>query len=420
MATRYYACIDLKSFYASVECVERGLDPFTTNLAVTDASRGNGAICLAISPAMKALGIPNRCRVFQIPQNVEYISALPRMKLYMKYSADIYSIYLKYISKEDIHVYSIDECFFDLTPYLKTYKKTPKELSQMLIEAVYQETGICASAGIGTNLFLAKVALDITAKHTADHIGYLDEALFKKLIWPHRPITDIWNIGKGIAKRLERYGVYDLRGVCDLDEKLLYREFGVNAEFLIDHAHGYEPCTMEEIHHYQAQSHSVTNSQILFEDYGAEDALRVVLEMVDLLTLELVEEDLTTDSISLRVGYSKDVVKATGGTRKLSYRTSSFNKLAEEMKTFFKETTRAGYPIRKVSVGLNHVMPQEYTQMDLFSEFQEDEREKKVQKAMVEIKNKFGKNAILRGMSLEEKATARMRNKLVGGHNGGE
>ena len=273
MEKKIYLCIDLKSFYASVESVERGLDPFSDNLVVADPSRGRGGICLSITPAMKKLGIKNRCRIFEIPKNVEYVTALPRMRKYMEYSADIYSVYLKYISKEDIHVYSIDECFFDVTSYLKLYNKTPKQMAQMLMDAVYKETGIASAAGVGTNLFLAKVGLDIAAKHSKDAIGCLDENLFKKYIWHHRPITDIWNIGPGIARRLEKYGVYDLYGVAHMPEDILYKEFGVNAEFLIDHSKGEEPCTIADIKNYKPKTTSISNSQILFEDYDTENAL---------------------------------------------------------------------------------------------------------------------------------------------------
>ena len=304
---KYYLCIDLKSFFASVECAERGLDPFTTNLVVADEKRGRGAICLAASPGIRARGVKNRGRIFEIPKDIDYIIAKPRMNLYIEYSANIYEIYLKFISKDDIHIYSIDECFFDITNYLELYNKTPKEMAQMLIDAVYEETGICATAGVGTNLFLAKVALDVTAKHVDDHIGCLDEEEFKRTLWHHRPMTDIWNFGRGIAKRLEKYGVYDLYDIAHFDEKILYKEFGVNAEFIIDHAKGVEPCTIAEIKNFKAKSNSLSNSQILFNDYNFDDALLAVKEMVDLMALELVDKNLVTDSISLTVGYSKEV-----------------------------------------------------------------------------------------------------------------
>lgn len=420
MDSRYYLCIDLKSFFASVECVERGLDPMTSNLVVADPSRGRGAICLAVSPALKSLGVRNRCRLFEIPQHIQYEIALPRMKRYMEYSARIYSIYLKYISAEDIHVYSIDECFLDITQYCRLYGKTPKEMAVMLIDAVFAETGICATAGIGTNLFLAKVALDITAKHTPDHMGYLDEAEFKRTIWYHQPITDIWNVGRGIAKRLERFGIYDLFGVAHFDEEKLYREFGVNAEFLIDHAHGVEPCTIADIHAYRSKSSSISNGQILFEDYGFDDALIVLREMVEMLTLELVEKHLVTDSISLCVGYSKDVLKPAGGTMKLGEATNSQKKLEKYFVAYFERVVKRGYPIRRINVGLNHLTDECYATYDLFTDTEAEKREHDLQVTVLDIKKRFGKNAILKGRSLEEKATARIRNKLIGGHNGGE
>ncbi|MBO5295936.1 MAG: DNA repair protein [Clostridia bacterium] len=420
MEGRFYVCIDLKSFYASVECVERGLDPMVANLVVADPARGSGAICLAVSPALKALGVRNRCRIFEIPNQMEYITALPRMKLYMEYSARIYSIYLRYISAEDIHIYSIDECFIDVTSYCRLYSKTPKELAVMLTDAVRRETGICATVGIGTNLFLAKVALDITAKHTPDHLGYLDEAIFKKTVWYHKPITDIWNVGRGIAKRLERHGIYDLWGVAHCDEALLYREFGVNAEFLIDHAHGVEPCTIADIHAYRSKSNSISNGQILFEDYSFEDALLVMREMVDLSVLELVERGLVTDSITLSVGYSKDTLKPAGGTVKLNEATNSHKKLEQAFISYFERTVSRNAPIRRLTVGLNHLVDEENATYDLFTDLEAEKREHDLQKTVLDIKKRFGKNAILKGMSLEEKATARIRNKLIGGHNGGE
>lgn len=417
---RTYLCIDLKSFFASVESVDRGLDPFTTNLVVADPSRGAGAVCLAITPAMKKLGIKNRCRIFEIPSSIEYITALPRMKLYMEKSAEIYGIYLKYVSADDIHVYSIDECFIDITNYLKTYNKTAREFALMLMNAVMKETGICATAGIGTNLFLAKIALDITAKHSPDNIGYLDLEEFKKQIWHHKPITDIWNVGKGIATRLARYGAYDLYSVTKIPEQTLYKEFGVNAEFLIDHANGIEPCTIEDIHNYKSKSNSISNGQILFEDYNYNDTLLVIKEMVDVLVLELIEKHMVTNNISLSIGYSKDVHPATGGSKKLKKYTSSYKEIVKEFEELYKLKTATAYPIRKINIGLNNIIDEDSVgfQLDLFAESEQTEKERKVQEAVLNIKNKFGKNAVLRGMSLEKKATARIRNKLVGGHNG--
>ena len=285
---RTYVCIDLKSFYASVECVDRGLDPLTANLVVADPDRTEKTICLAITPSMKALGLSSRCRVFEIPENVDYVMAKPRMQRYMEASADIYSIYLRFVSPEDVHPYSIDECFIDATPYLSLYRTSAREFAVMLMEAVLAETGVRATAGVGPNLFLAKVALDITAKHARDCIGFLDQAEFERTIQTHRPITDIWNIGPGIARRLAKYAVYDLRGVCEMSEATLYREFGVNAEYLIDHAHGVEPCTIADIHAYEPSGHSLGNGQVLPCDYSFEEARDVLREMVDQLVLDLV------------------------------------------------------------------------------------------------------------------------------------
>lgn len=414
---KYYLCIDLKSFFASVECVERGLDPFNCDLVVADSKRGGGAICLAVSPFLKSRGVSNRCRLFEIPKDIDLIIAKPRMNLYIEYSANIYEIYLKYISKDDIHIYSIDECFFDITNYLSLYNKTPKEIAVMIMDAVYKKTGIRATAGIGTNLFLAKVALDVTAKHAEDFIGYLDEEEFKKKIWHHRPITDIWNVGRGIAKRLEKYGVYDLYSLSCMDEKILYREFGVNAEYLIDHSKGIEPCTIYEIKNYETKSTSISNGQILFEDYNFEDARLVLKEMVDLLSLELVDKNLVTNSISLRIGYSKDISKSTGGTVKIGEYTNSQRKLTEDFLDYFDKTTVKNAPIRKINIGFNNLIKEEYVNLDFFSEYILDEKERKKQKAIIDIKKKYGKNAILKGMSYKEKATGKIRNTLVGGHN---
>lgn len=310
---RTYVCIDLKSFYASVECVDRGLDPLTANLVVADPDRTEKTICLAITPSMKALGLSSRCRVFEIPESVDYVMAKPRMQRYMEASADIYSIYLRYVSPEDIHPYSIDECFIDATPYLSLYRTSAREFAVMLMEAVLAETGVRATAGVGPNLFLAKVALDITAKHARDCIGFLDQAEFERTIQTHRPITDIWNIGPGIARRLAKYAVYDLRGVCEMSEATLYREFGVNAEYLIDHAHGVEPCTIADIHAYEPSGHSLGNGQVLPCDYSFEEARDVLREMVDQLVLDLVEKRLVAESISLYVGYARD--HEAGGAR---------------------------------------------------------------------------------------------------------
>lgn len=420
MSEKYYACIDLKSFFASAECAERGLDPFKTNLAVTDISRGNGAITLAITPAMKALGVKNRCRVFEIPRNIDYIAAKPRMKLYMKYSADIYSVYLRYISDEDIHIYSIDEVFIDFTPYLKTYGMTPKELARRLMDEVYRETHITAAAGIGTNLFLAKIALDITAKHVPDNIGFLDEDEFKRTIWHHRPITDIWQIGRRTALRLEKYGIKDLHGVSCCDEKLLYREFGVNARYLIDHANGRESCTIADIKAYTPKSTSVSNGQILFSDYGYDDALTVLKEMTDSLVMELLERHMSTDSVSLYIGYSRDIVPPVSVTRRLEEYTNSYSVISAEFVKLYRENVRLDTPIRRLNIGFEHLSDEAdlLPQLSFFRDRSAEERERRQQNAVLEIRSRYGKNAVLRGISLQENATARIRNTLVGGHNG--
>ncbi len=419
MTDKVFICIDLKSFYASVECVERGLDPFKTNLVVADPARGRGGICLAITPAMKDLGIHNRCRIFEIPKNVRYITALPRMKRYMEVSADIYGTYLNFVAPDDIHPYSIDEVFIDATNYLHIYRKTPKEMAVMLMNAVKERSGICATAGIGTNLFLAKVALDITAKHVPDHIGYLDERLFKEQLWHHRPITDIWNIGKGIAFRLEKYGIFDLYGIAHCDERLLYKEFGVNAEFLIDHAHGREPCTIAQIRAYRPQSHSQSNSQILFRDYNYDEAFIVLKEMVDRLVLDIFSQNEMTDSISLTVCYSKNIVPTTGGTRRLNAPTNSYNRIITAFKRLYCQTTQRNKPIRKLTISLNNLQSSANIQQDLFTEKEKDMKERAIMKAMLTIQKKFGKNAILKGISYTPYATARERNKMIGGHNAG-
>ena len=416
---RIYCCIDLKSFYASVECVARGLDPFKTNLIVADPDRTTRSVCLAITPAMKALGIKNRCRVYQIPPTVEYITAKPRMKLYMRKSAEIYGIYLRYISPDDIHVYSVDECFIDLTDYIKLYKTDAKSLAKTLTEAVFKQTGIRATVGIGTNLYLAKIALDITAKNSPDFMGYLTEELYKKTLWHHRPITDFWNVGPGIAKRLENLKIYDMYGVSVFDEKILYKEFGVNAELLIDHSKGIETCTIADIKAYKPKHNSLSNSQILFSDYNQKEALIIVKEMVYQLILELNEKGLVCNGISLYVGYSLNVEKPSGGSKKLSGYTDSIKKLTDEFVKYYKSVVM-DLPIRKITVGLNNVVDKIHKTYDLFTDLEQEGKQENLAKAIVDIKNKYGKNALLKGISYSEKATARERNKMVGGHFGGE
>ncbi|WP_270832915.1 Y-family DNA polymerase [Faecalibacillus intestinalis] len=415
--SKIYLCIDLKSFYASVECVERGLDPFKINLVVADPTRGGGAITLAATPAIKKLGVPSRGRIFEIPKDISYKIAPPRMKLYMEYSARIYKIFLKYISSEDIHVYSIDESFLDITTYLKLYNMTAKQLAQTILDDIYNETGITATVGIGTNLFLTKVALDITAKHAPDNMGYLDEDLFKQLIWHHKPITDIWMIGPGTAKRLAKFGIDDLYGVAHFPEQPLYKMFGVNAEYLIDHAWGVEPTEIKDIKAYQLSSNSISNSQILFEDYNYQEAFLVMKEMVESNVLSLTEKHLITNHIALSIGYSKNIRKPSRGSCKITNTTNSYRLLLQEFVNLYKRIVDPNYPIRQIAISFGNVVNEYYEQLDLFADYEQIEKEKRVQEALVTIKNKYGKNAILKGMNFCDKATQRKRNGLVGGHN---
>lgn len=450
-----YLCIDLKSFYASVECVARGLDPVTTRLVVADPERSQTTICLAVSPAMKQLGVRNRCRLFEIPENIDYIVAKPHMKRYMQVSADIYSIYLRYISPQDIHVYSIDECFIDATAYLALYKTDVRSFANMLMRVVLEETGIPATAGVGPNLFLAKVALDVTAKHAPDRIGFLDETLFRESIWHHRPITDIWNIGPGIARRLAKYRVFDLYGVTQMDVDVLYAEFGVNAEFLIDHAWGVEPCTIAEIQAYEPESTSLGNGQVLPCDYSFEEARVVLREMVDATVLDLVEKGLVTNHVSLVVGYAKEsgvfaranVGKAVDADahaasapvfvgehgarragsrygahanvgRKLGEHTNSFAKLSAYVDDLYCEIVDPAKKVRRVNLAFGGLVPEEFATYNLFADLEAEAEERKRQEAILAVKRKFGKNALFKGTSLRGKATGLERNEMVGGHHG--
>lgn len=417
---RVYICIDLKSFFASVECVERGLDPLTTNLVVADPERTEKTICLAVSPSMKAQGVKNRCRVFQIPENLEYIKAVPRMQLYIDYSAEIYAIYLKYISKDDIHVYSIDEAFMDVTDYLAMYQMSAKELSKAIMQDVYQKTGITATCGIGTNLYLAKIALDITAKHAKDNIGVLDEESYRQTLWDHKPLTDFWRVGKGTAERLRHSGISTMREIAQADEALLYKLFGIDAELLIDHAWGREITTIADIKAYKPKSNSISSGQVLGCDYCFEDAKLVVKEMADMLSLELVDKELVTDSISLYVGYgSRYEAKSAHGTISMTVTTSSAKQIISYTEKLYDRIVDRHIPIHRLNLAFNNVVDEKYQQYDLFTDPAELEREHKMQKVMLDIKEKYGKNAILKGMNLEEKATARERNRQIGGHKSG-
>lgn len=465
-----YIAIDLKSFYASVECVERGLDPLTTNLVVADASRTEKTICLAVSPSLKAYGIPGRARLFEVLQKakgVDFITATPRMALYLEYSARIYEIYLKYIAAEDIHVYSVDEVFMDVSAYLNTYKMTAKELAGKIVKDVFDTTGITATAGIGTNLYLCKVAMDIVAKHVVpdEHgvrIAELDEMSYRKLLWNHQPITDFWRVGRGYAKRLAECGIYTMGDVarCSIgnadefhNEDLLYKMFGINAELLIDHAWGYEPCRMEDIKAYKPEVNSLSSGQVLKCPYTFEKAKLVVREMVDSKVLDLVEKGLVTDQIVLTIGYDienltdskknvsykgeittdyygRKVPKSAHGTVNLDRKTSSTMLITDAVLELYERIVDKTLFVRRITLVAHHVedekmaaKTEQFKQLNLFTDYEDIKKEQEflkkerhMQEAMLDIKKKFGKNAILKGMNLEEGATAMERNRQIGGH----
>lgn len=497
-----YIAIDLKSFYASVECVERGLDPLKTNLLVADVSRTDKTICLAVSPSLKAYGISGRARLFEARQRIEevnyerrlkapqyelrgksydddelkqhpdwavsYIAAPPRMSFYMQYSAKVYGVYLKYIAPEDILVYSIDEVFIDVTKYLKTYKKTPHEMAMMMVKDVLKTTGITATAGIGTNMFLCKVAMDIVAKHMpadADgvRVAELDEMTFRKTLWDHKPITDFWRVGKGIARRLEALGVNTMGMVARLshqNEDLLYRVFGVNAELLIDHAWGWEPCTIADAKAYKPSTNSLSSGQVLTCPYTYEKARVVVREMVDTVVYRLLERKMLTNHLVLYVCYDRESLenkeirdKYEGpigidyygrevpvhaqGTCRLKQHTSSARIIAEGIMNVFDSIVNRSLLIRRLNISANNVVSEDFVQksnqsaapiqLDLFTDYaaqqeeqkKEDEelaKERRLQETLLNIRNRFGKNAMLKGLNFSEGATARERNAQIGGH----
>lgn len=500
-----YIAIDLKSFYASVECRERGLDPMTTNLVVADESRTDKTICLAVSPSLKSYGIPGRPRLFEVVQKVreinenrrrqapgqtfsggsyndvevknnpalelDYVVAVPRMACYITYSTRIYEIYLKYVAPEDMHVYSIDEVFIDATSYLRTYQMTPRELARTMMEDVCQKTGITATAGIGTNLYLCKVAMDIMAKHAEPdeqgaRIAELDEGSYRKLLWGHRPLTDFWRVGPGYAKKLEQNGLYTMGDVarCSVgganeyyNEELLYKLFGINAELLIDHAWGYEPCTMAEIKAYKPQVNSLCSGQVLPCPYTFEQARLMVKEMADLMALDLVDKGLVTDQLVLTIGYDRDnlsdpgrrgsykgtvttdrygrkVPKHAHGTTNLERPTSSTRMIMQAIVGLYERITDKNLLVRRVTMTANRVVTEgeatgkeRYEQLELFTDYAEQEkkqaeeeaaleRERLMQQAVLDIKRKYGKNAILKGMNLGADATTKERNTQIGGH----
>ena len=345
---RTYLCIDMKTFYASVECAERCLNPFETNLVVADLTRGKNALCLAITPKLKGMGIKNRCRMSEIPSSVNYIVAPPRMRLYVEYAADIYAIFLEYFSPQDIHVYSIDESFIDITEYLSMYKVGARAMAKLLINAILERKRIPSTVGIGTNLYLAKIALDITAKHSSSHIGYLTEDIYKEKLWKHRPITDFWQIAGGTARRLAKYGIYDMEGVARAPQELLYKEFGKNAELLIDHAHGRESCLISDIKSYKTKSKSVSFSQILPRDYQYEEARVVLTEMLYNGCRELMRRHVITNKLDLIIGYSKELIPATGGSIKMTVTTQLPSLMQPYLMKLFERTTALNIPIRRI------------------------------------------------------------------------
>ena len=505
MDNRIFLCIDLKSFYASVECIERGLDPMTTNLLVADASRTEKTICLAVSPSLKAYGISGRARLFEAVQQVKkanaerlrkapghkftgtssdaielaahpelelsYITAVPRMAHYMEHSTRIYNIYLKYIAPEDIHVYSIDEVFIDLTHYLSSSGLNAREFAKRMIQDVLETTGITATAGIGTNMYLAKVAMDIVAKHIpADENGVriaeLDEMSYRRQLWSHRPLTDFWRVGRGYAKKLEEVGLFTMGDIsrCSVgksndyyNEDLLYKLFGINAELLIDHAWGWEPCTIAEVKQYKPESNSVGSGQVLHCPYDFEKAKLVVKEMTDQMVLDLVDKKLVTDQIVLTVGYDienlnnadrrkqyhgevtidrygRRIPKHAHGTTNLKRQTSSTKLITDAVIELYDRIVDRNLLIRRINITANRLVDESsvkkeevYEQLDLFTDYeaqrkkQEEEeaaldREKRMQEAMLSIKKKFGKSAVLKGMNLQKGATARDRNEQIGGH----
>lgn len=417
---KIYLCIDLKSFYASVECVERGWDPLTARLVVADPERSEKTICLAVSPALKQMGVPNRCRVFQIPKEIPYKMAPPRMQLYIDYAAEIYGVYLKYIAKEDIQVYSIDEAFLDVTDYLHLYQMTAMELGRKIMQDILDTTKIPAACGVGTNLYLAKVALDIMAKHETDRIAYLDEARYREKLWKHKPLTDFWRVGRGTVERLSNMGICTMEEIAHARESLLYKAFGIDAELLIDHAWGREPVTIADIKAYRPKNTSFSSGQVLPRDYEYEEGVLVVKEMADLLCLDLVDQCLVTSHISLVIGYSNQkCFEPAKGSTTLRSATSSNRRLLSYVEQLYRRIVRPGAYIRRITLTYTGVMTEDYQQFDLFSDPEETEKDVKAQRAVISIKQRYGKNTILKGMNLEESATTIERNGQIGGHKSG-
>ncbi|MBQ8425472.1 MAG: DNA repair protein [Clostridia bacterium] len=415
---RVYFVIDMKSFFASVECSERGLNPMTDNLVVADEERTEATICLAVSPAMKTLGVKNRCRLFEIPKDIEYVIAKPRMKKYIEYAANIYEIYLKYIDKADIHTYSIDECFIDVTDYLKLYKLRAKDFAKKLMSEIEDTLGIPSTVGIGTNLYIAKIALDITAKHSPDRIGWLTEEKFIKTLSNHRPITDFWQISRGTADRLAKYGIYDMQGIASCDEDLLYKEFGINAELLIDHSVGKESCLMCDIKSYKTKAKSISNSQILPCNYSYNDAKIVLQEMIQDGCYRLAREHYSTALIHIIIGYGDKRNEVAKGTSRMVERTNLFSIINDYALKLFDKIIDKNRPIRKITYDFSDLLGENCEQYDMFTNLDNVKKEKKLVKSVLGLHEKYGKNSLIKGIDLKQNATQRDRNNMVGGHNG--
>ncbi len=413
-----YFCIDLKSFFASVECVERGLDPMTAMLAVADAERGEGTVCLAVTPAMKAAGVKNRCRVFEIPKSLKYIKAEPRMQKYIEYSAQIYSVYLEFVCPDDIHIYSIDEVFIYITPYLKLYKSTPSELAQKIMSRIYEKTGIRAACGIGTNLYLCKIALDIEAKHKENFIAELTEQSYRERLWCHRPLTDFWRIGKKTAAKLQKYGISTMKDITETDEDLLYGWFGVDAELLIDHAWGIEPTRMEDIKAYRAKSHSISSGQVLMRDYTGDEAKIIISEMADSLCLDLVRKNIVCSSVSVSVLFSGGEFE--NASQKLKFQTSDSTVILNSVRSLYDSLVYGGCTVRKLNISYNNISQEDGVQYSLFDNTEALDENKRLQGTVIKIKEKYGPNAILKGVNYTEVSTARARNSQIGGHKSGK
>ena len=413
---RYYCCIDMKCFYASVECADLEKDPFLTNLVVADKSRGKNALCLAISPKLKAAGIKNRCRLSDVPDYGDLIVATPRMRRYIEVCADIYELYLTYFSPDDIHQYSIDEAFIDLTDYLTVYDMTPTAMAKFLLDRIQEVVHIPATAGVGTNLYLAKIALDITAKKAKERVAYLDEEIFRRTLWTHEPLSDFWGISRGISARLRKIGVPNQKGVTECPKEVLYKIFGVNAELLIDHAFGKESCLLSDIKAYKSRSRSLSTSQILPYDYTYAQARTVLSEMVLDGCQRMMRRGVVTHSASLYVGYTHDDASPDGGTVTMTETTANFSILSHYLLTLYDDVADRTTLIRRLGISFNDVRDERCENYDLFTDVDKVEKENRAERTALRVKDKFGKNAILRAVDLKKEGTTIERNGFIGGH----